>query len=123
MSWPAELTSLLLLMRSTDDTVGYSSNYSKTASHFAPVTAVTVFGDPSFTANQTFDRGTSTDDGVFARRDDGASLALLKTYSGVLRSYCDGNDTFCASGDSLDTHYAEVGKYAQAATDFVVGLA
>lgn len=86
------------------------------------VTAVTVFGDPSFTADQTFDRGTSTDDGVFARRDDGASLALLKTYSGVLRSYCDENDTFCASGDSLDTHYAEVGKYAQAATDFVVGL-
>jgi hypothetical protein len=28
------------------------------------VTAVTVFGDPSFTAGQTFDVGTATTDGV-----------------------------------------------------------
>jgi hypothetical protein len=28
------------------------------------VTAVTVFGDPSFTANQTFDQGTATSNGV-----------------------------------------------------------
>lgn len=30
----------------------------------AAVTAVTVFGDPSFTAGQSFDVGTSTSNGV-----------------------------------------------------------
>lgn len=50
-------------------------------------------------------------------------MAMLNTYAGVLRSYCDENDTFCASGDSLDVHYAEVGKYAQDAANFVASLA
>lgn len=87
------------------------------------VAAVVVFGDPSFTASQSFDRGTSTEDGVFARSEDGDSLALLNTYASVLRSYCDENDTFCASGDSLDVHYAEVANHAQEAANFVASLA
>ncbi|KAK4495452.1 hypothetical protein PRZ48_013783 [Zasmidium cellare] len=87
------------------------------------IAATVVFGDPSFTASQSFDRGTSTKDGIFARRENGASLALLNTYAGVLRSYCDEHDTFCASGDSLDVHYAEVSTHAQEAANFVASLA
>lgn len=85
------------------------------------ITAVTVFGDPTFTANQSFNRGTSTKDGVFRRAENGASLALLKTYASVLRSYCDADDEVCASGDSLSVHSAEVGSHAKEATAFVVG--
>ncbi|KAF7195100.1 Acetylxylan esterase 2 [Pseudocercospora fuligena] len=87
------------------------------------VRGVAVFGDPTFTAGQSFDAGTSTKDGIFARRQNGSSLALLNTYASVVKSYCDANDEFCASGNSLDVHYAEVDKYAQAATDFIVSKA
>ncbi|EME80762.1 carbohydrate esterase family 5 protein [Pseudocercospora fijiensis CIRAD86] len=85
------------------------------------IKGVAVFGDPTFTAKQSFDAGTSTKDGIFARR--GSSLTLLNTYASVLQSYCDANDFFCASGGSLDVHYAEVDNHAQAATDFIASKA
>lgn len=86
------------------------------------ITGVAVFGDPTFTAAQSFDRGTATKDGIFAREEGGASLALLNTYAGVLRSYCDKHDPFCASGDELSVHTSEVPNHAQDAADFIVGL-
>jgi hypothetical protein len=88
----------------------------------ASVRGVAVFGDPSFTVGQSFDRGTATKSGIFARSANGASLALLNTYASVVRSYCDQHDTFCASGDSLNVHYAEVPTHAQEAADFIVSL-
>ena len=84
-----------------------------------PVEAAVVFGDPRFNAGQAYSAGNSTSDGIFARD---SSLAALGAYAGILRSYCDEDDPFCASGDNLDVHYATVEKYTQAATDFVVGL-
>ena len=85
-----------------------------------PVIGVAVFGDPRFNAGQTYSRGTSTKDGIFGRE---SSLARLNTWANVLVSYCDEDDLFCASGTSLDVHYAEVEKYAQQAADFIIGLA
>lgn len=90
------------------------------ASTAAYITAVTVFGDPTFTAGQSFDVGTSTSDGIFARSEDGDSLALLNTYASKIQSYCDEGDPFCASGTDSDVHSGEVAKYAQAAANFIV---
>lgn len=90
------------------------------------VKAVTVFGDPSFSANHTYDYGSNAHgsmEGIFARHSSG-SLAKLQTYADVLASYCDVNDAFCASGDnSNDVHGQEVPKHAQEATDFIVARA
>ena len=105
------------------------------------VTAVTVFGDPSYTVAQSFDVGTATRSGVserydlapghrgpidltcsqiFAREPGGASLALLNTYASIVQSYCNANDLFCASGDSDTVHSDEVPDFASAATAFIV---
>ncbi|KAI9725302.1 MAG: hypothetical protein M1828_003317 [Chrysothrix sp. TS-e1954] len=91
-----------------------STSYSKY------ITAVTVFGDPSFTVGQSFDVGTATKSGVFAREPGGASLALLNTYADIIQSYCNANDEFCASGDSGDVHGSEVEDFTSAATAFIV---
>ncbi|KAF1985011.1 carbohydrate esterase family 5 protein [Aulographum hederae CBS 113979] len=87
------------------------------------IAGVVVFGDPSFTAGQSFDVGSSTDDGIFARSEGGDSLALLNTYAGVLRSYCDDGDPFCASGTDEDVHSNEVPNHAQQAANFIISLA
>ena len=48
-----------------------------------------MFGDPTFTVGQSFDSGTATKSGIFARSVGGSSLALLNTYASILQSYCD----------------------------------
>lgn len=88
------------------------------------IKGVAVFGDPTFTAGQSFDAGSDTsDDGIFARSEGGDSLALLNTYASILKSYCDDEDFFCASGDSLDVHSNEVPAHAAEASDFIVSIA
>jgi hypothetical protein len=82
---------------------------------------VAVFGDPSFTVGQSFDVGNATKSGIFSRGGD--SLAMLSTYSSVLRSYCMVHDTICATGDSLTVHSAEVATFAMAAAQFIVSKA
>lgn len=84
------------------------------------IVGVAVFADPRFNAGKAYSRGTSTKDGIFGRE---GSAAALDTWADVLVSYCDENDFFCASGSSLDVHYAAVDTYAQQAADFIVGLA
>ncbi|KAM3422979.1 hypothetical protein BST61_g458 [Cercospora zeina] len=84
------------------------------------IIGVAVFGDPRFNAGQPYSRGTSTRDGIFARK---SSLAALGTWSKVLASYCDENDPSCASGLDLEVHFEVVSKYAQQAADFIVELA
>lgn len=83
---------------------------------------VAVFGDPTFTAGQSFDAGTATTSGIFARSEGGDSLALLNTYASVLKSYCDDEDIFCASGDSATVHQNEVPNHAQEAADFIISV-
>lgn len=84
------------------------------------ITGAAVFGDPRFNAGQPTSAGNSRSDGIFARV---SSLDLLNTYSNVLRSYCDEGDPFCSSDLNLEVHYEVVEKYAEAATEWIVGLA
>lgn len=81
-----------------------------------------MFGDPSHTYPESFDQGTSTDDGIFSRSPDGDSEELLNTYANLLQSYCDTGDPFCDSGDDESVHHTYFDKYSQDAADFVVSL-
>ncbi|KAH8900751.1 acetyl xylan esterase [Thozetella sp. PMI_491] len=91
------------------------------ASYVARISAITVFGDPTFTHGQSFDAGTdTTTDGIFAREAGGASLALLNTYASKVKSYCDNGDIYCASGDDTSAHSEEVPTWGSAAVQFIV---
>ncbi|KXS95325.1 hypothetical protein AC578_5267 [Pseudocercospora eumusae] len=104
----------------TDTLAGGTGKPQPIAKEYAQyIKAAVVFGDPRFKAHQAYSAGTSTRDGIFARQ---GSSAALNAYAGILRSYCDEDDPFCASGHNLNVHHATVQKYMQAATDFVVGL-
>lgn len=86
------------------------------------VSGIAVFGDPSFTAGESFNAGTATRNGIFSRPAGSDSMALLRTYSGVMRSYCDANDIVCAGGLSQTVHTNEVVNHAQEAAEFIVSL-
>lgn len=92
---------------------------------FVLVTAVTVFGDPAFAINQSYNVGTNSngENGIFSRASNDGGLALLNRYAGKLADYCDEGDVYCASGDDTAVHGQTVGKYAQAAADFIIARA
>ncbi|GAP84590.1 putative carbohydrate esterase family 5 protein [Rosellinia necatrix] len=82
------------------------------------IRSVVSFGDPTYTTGQSFDVGDATKSGIFSRGGD--SLAKLNTYGSVIQMYCKVHDTFCATGDSLSVHSAEVATFASAAAQFIV---
>ncbi|TVY54826.1 Acetylxylan esterase 2 [Lachnellula cervina] len=89
----------------------------------ARISAVAVFGDPTFTHGQSFDAGTDTStNGIFARGTASASLALLNTYASKIKSYCDTGDVYCASGDNSTAHSQEVPTWRTDAVAFITSL-
>lgn len=104
----------------TDTLAGGSFTQKPLESEYSQyVEAVVAFADPRHVADQSYDRGTATRDGIFRRI---STLDNLNEFSDILRSYCDFNDPFCASGLDLDVHYANVDTYMNDAVNFVVGL-
>ncbi|KAJ3493678.1 hypothetical protein NLG97_g4586 [Lecanicillium saksenae] len=89
------------------------------------IIAVTVFGDPTFAPNQSYDYGSNANGkgGIFTRKNNAGELAKLNAMASKLASYCDANDIVCADGTSTAVHSAEVGNHAQAAADFIVARA
>lgn len=86
---------------------------------------MTVFGDPTFAPNQSYDYGSNANGsgGIFTRKNNAGELAVLNSYAGVLASYCDNNDIVCADGTSTAVHSAEVSNHAQAAAAFIIARA
>jgi acetylxylan esterase len=74
-------------------------------------------GDPRFVPGQSYDVGTSTTKGLYAR--DPVTQSCDK-YASIIQSYCDKNDARCASGDSLLVHLSYTVKYNDAALAFVL---
>jgi len=89
---------------------------SNIASH---VTAVATFGDPRHVPNQSFDLGTSTRAGRFPRSQ--TQLNVLAGFASRIAAWCDSNDTFCDSGNSLNVHLTYLNRYQTAAQNFVLG--
>lgn len=72
-------------------------------------------GDPRFIANQTFDVGTSKENGLLARPQN----ISCEPYASKIKSYCDEGDPYCAKGGNLTAHLVYVGKYGTEAREFV----
>lgn len=56
-------------------------------------------GDPTWVPGQSYNAGTSTRQGIFPRPSSG--LQCLNTFASRTRSYCDANDSVCASGSTF----------------------
>ncbi|KAH8693973.1 cutinase-domain-containing protein [Talaromyces proteolyticus] len=80
------------------------------------VVAVAVAGDPTHIANLTIDRGTAVHNGRFPR----TNITVCQQYDDITASWCDKNDVFCDSGDSITVHESYVGTYATQIVEFVV---
>jgi hypothetical protein len=63
------------------------------------VAAVLMFGDPTFTAGESFNVTDGNRSGIFARGD-----GRLDPFAGRTRSFCNRNDRFCQGGTSLAAH-------------------
>ncbi|GAA5865740.1 hypothetical protein JCM8547_002762 [Rhodosporidiobolus lusitaniae] len=82
----------------------------------ANIVAVVLMGDPSFVTGKAYDVGTSKRNGLFARKD----TAALDACADKIQSYCDSDDTFCASGQSTAVHLSYVSTFGDAAAGFIV---
>ncbi|KAJ0287285.1 hypothetical protein COL940_002493 [Colletotrichum noveboracense] len=69
------------------------------------VIAVVLFGDPTHTANSTWNRGTSTRDGQYASK---------------IASWCDTGDVYCDIGNNTKVHGSYFANYTDDAVEFVV---
>jgi len=56
-------------------------------------------GDPTWVPGQAYNKGTSTRQGIFPRPSSG--LQCLNGFASRLQSYCDANDSVCASASSF----------------------
>ena len=82
------------------------------------VAAVILMGDPSHVPGLGFDVGNSTLVGVFPRQN--SELFNKTGLTPKIQSYCDFNDTYCASGNSSAVHDGYVQEYGSQAAKFVV---
>ncbi|HEX3759571.1 MAG TPA: cutinase family protein [Kofleriaceae bacterium] len=83
------------------------------------VTVVATFGDPRHVTNQAFDLGTSTRNGLFPR--SATQLNALSGFASRIDAFCDANDEFCSSGNSLNVHLTYLNRYQNQAASFVLG--
>lgn len=92
------------------------------ASDLSHVVAIAVFGDPANVIGQAWDVGTDTTrNGRFPRSS--SQLQALSNFGAAnsTRAWCDTGDTFCATGNSLNTHLTYLNRYQNAAASFVLG--
>ncbi|KAF9873741.1 cutinase [Colletotrichum karsti] len=80
------------------------------------VIAVILFGDPTHIKNATWNRGTSTRDGLFPRDN----AAACQQYASKIESWCDTGDIYCDVGNDTTVHGSYFVKYTNDAVDFVV---
>lgn len=72
-------------------------------------------GDPSHVPGLPQDVGTSTKAGVFPRVNNAACNSTIA----VTKSFCDANDRFCDSGDSIQVHLSYVNTTGTQAAQFI----
>lgn len=82
------------------------------------VAAVATFGDPRHVADQPFEAGTSTRDGLFPRSAD--QLRTLGGFADRIQSFCDSGDTFCDRGFNLAVHSSYLDRRQDDAAAFVL---
>jgi hypothetical protein len=91
-----------------------------TAAELASIVAIAQFGDPSHVTGQKWDLGTSTTNGIFPASASQDAARTSFDANGIVAGWCDANDEFCSSGNSLQVHLTYLNRYQTAATNFVV---
>ncbi|KAF8155603.1 hypothetical protein B0H34DRAFT_714013 [Crassisporium funariophilum] len=81
------------------------------------VNAIVQMGDPRHVPDQSFDRGTSTRDGLFPRA---ANQQYSSTLQPRILSFCDANDPFCDSGNDLEVHLTYLDRDQDTAAAFIL---
>ncbi|QKX59476.1 uncharacterized protein TRUGW13939_06610 [Talaromyces rugulosus] len=79
------------------------------------IVSVAIVADPTHIANLTIDRGNSTQDGVFSRQN----TTVCQQYDNIIASWCDADDAFCDSGDSIAVHESYLGIYGKEIAEWV----
>ncbi|KAF7936633.1 uncharacterized protein EAE97_007999 [Botrytis byssoidea] len=101
------------VMCGTSET-GFAGNTQALSANISSnVVAMVLMGDPSHVPAETFNAGTAKNNGLFARQN----IAACPTEKTV--SYCDSQDEFCDSGNSLQVHLSYVTTYGTAAAKFI----
>ena len=72
--------------------------------------------EPGIFAAKSFNAGTSTRAGLFARPE----AQSLDAFADRIQSYCDTGDNFCAGGNNLQVHLGYTRKYNNVAEEFVL---
>jgi hypothetical protein len=92
-----------------------------TSAELSKVVAIAVFGDPGHVVGTSWDAGTSKTAGLFPR--SAAEDAAIQSFGGSskISAWCDANDEFCSSGNSLEVHLTYLNRYQNAASSFVLG--
>jgi acetylxylan esterase len=93
-----------------------------TSAELSKVVAIAVFGDPGHVTKQPWDLGTSTTNGIFPRNSSEDSAIASFAGGTKIAAWCDANDEFCSSGNSLQVHLTYLNRYQTAAEDFVLNL-
>jgi len=79
------------------------------------VDAMVFYGDPRHNARATYNVGTATTDGAFARPLNQS----LSNFASKIQSFCNARDPFCAQGDDLATHLAYPTEFDGVAAAFI----
>ncbi|KAF2404695.1 cutinase [Trichodelitschia bisporula] len=82
------------------------------------IKAVVSMGDPRFVPGMSYDKGTNKNKGGVAERNRAA--APCPVWASRMVSYCDANDSRCASGSSLEVHKTYTERYNNQAKAFVL---
>ncbi|KAK2038484.1 cutinase [Colletotrichum somersetense] len=80
------------------------------------VIAVILFGDPTHDASASWNKGTSTHDGLFPR----VNVTACESYAPKIESYCDTGDIYCDVGNDTTVHGSYFVKYTKDAVAFIV---
>ncbi|KAK3937517.1 acetyl xylanesterase [Diplogelasinospora grovesii] len=83
------------------------------------IVAIVLMGDPSHVPGTAFDKGSSTNKGVFPRQN----LTGCNAVASRMASFCNSGDAFCDSGLSIAVHLSYVQTDGANATAFVVAKA
>ncbi|GIG87930.1 cutinase family protein [Plantactinospora endophytica] len=97
---------------------GLGGSSALTADLAARISSVLLFGDPTFTAGESFNVTDGRASGILPRR-----AGQLNAFADRIQSYCNANDQFCQNGSSSLAAHLDYRSYLGQATEFAVDRA
>ncbi|KAF8857686.1 cutinase [Acephala macrosclerotiorum] len=103
------------MMCGTSET-NFNSTQPLSAALSKNIVAIVQMGDPTHVPNLSQDVGNSTKTGIFPRKN-----TTCGNSAAITQSYCNANDKFCDSGNSIQVHISYVQVFGTQAAQFIVG--